>query len=888
MWRPVASSEPIDLDRLTQAGLPKEHARWLRDRLPPKPSLLDVDRLAADPRLSDAERKIIQGMKRTATEVVGHGGTSITTDGELVKGSQAYALRAARLPSGELQAEVQMKAELPAYLIGQEKHLGSFVRMTRAFHSTKRTPPLMVLGGGDGHGKDQALEGFAKHLLGPTARIIEIDLSRYSDAQLKLLFGDGAERGELSTWALQQIQDDDAGLIRLKGLDDLKKKSPGIVDELMQRLQAVREEPGYAHVAWVLDFDCPPGTDLDEKLETALGPAVLRLRAAQTCFDNLDADAMRKYGKAMIDELLDSPGLRGVEIQLSEDAEDLLGEVLATPFAPLKELEARVYAFIFEQFETKGDVPADALVRVDVSDELKDPARKQARIADFHKQRVKLFEADDVFHVAVEGRRSLDYKPLLELEQKVRDTTEELVTLAKELRDAVRPGAAEQRLARLSAGMQALAGASWKLAGSAEDAVDKPRRPLVSPALARALKVRVEELEAVATDGRTPLEAPRRARLIALLQAAAYVARAPELLGEQPQADEAARLLYAKNAGDLARALEAMGEALEEEVAAGRDPLLDPVLAMVEAFRHAARTAGVAIEARREALILPADHEALRKAIDALAVAHPQVGDTGAKRWLTDRLGDGGIDAWLEKLGALADKLPEPAAAKGPDESILDVRKRELADVQAAKRKIIRALVRPAAGADDLDVRAMSVEMMKLPLRVLKRLQMLGVKCTVIRNPLPDYWKDIPKDQTPPGYPPGTSYADVPGVYDSGKNELVVQTKEEKGRRIIPGIESSKGRSNTVIHEALHAYDKDGVYSKSEGFKKARKANYNSLIDYEKQENDKDKDRGPAETFAITGERLFGGDPTVLKERPDLVRYMQEECEDKPAGAPAA
>lgn len=282
MWRPVATGEPINFDRLQEAGLPPDHVAWLRNRLPEKPSLVDIDRLIADPRLSTAELKIVQGMRRTAVDMVGHGGTSITIDGEQTKGSPAYALRASRQPIGELAIETKVRAELPAYLVGQETNLPAFVRFARTFHSTRRTPPVLILGGGDGHGKDQALEGFAKTLLGPTARVIEVDLAKFQDNQLKLLFGDGAERGELSLWALQQIQDDDAGIIRVKGLDGLLARAPGIADQIMQRLQAVRGEPGFAHVAWVLDFDCPEGTDVGAKLEPALGPAANNLGATES------------------------------------------------------------------------------------------------------------------------------------------------------------------------------------------------------------------------------------------------------------------------------------------------------------------------------------------------------------------------------------------------------------------------------------------------------------------------------------------------------------------------------------------------------------------------------------------------------------------------------
>jgi len=148
---------------------------------------------------------------------------------------------------------------------------------------------------------------------------------------------------------------------------------------------------------------------------------------------------------------------------------------------------------------------------------------------------------------------------------------------------------------------------------------------------------------------------------------------------------------------------------------------------------------------------------------------------------------------------------------------------------------------------------------------------------------------DEEKKTRPPGYPEGKSYDDVPAIFTTRKvddvetSEVIIVTADKGGRRVIPGIEEKKGY-NSVVHEVMHAFDKNGVISQKPEWLKIVDDERPALTPYEKQPvedlGDRKFDRGASEAWAITGERLYGGDDTVRAERPQMVEYLESLTKD--------
>jgi hypothetical protein len=177
--------------------------------------------------------------------------------------------------------------------------------------------------------------------------------------------------------------------------------------------------------------------------------------------------------------------------------------------------------------------------------------------------------------------------------------------------------------------------------------------------------------------------------------------------------------------------------------------------------------------------------------------------------------------------------------------------------------------VRGTATADD--VQPVLDELMKLPTTVLQRLTSESVKVIVCRDSVTDYLTDL-RGVQPRGWPPGSTWDSVPGLYDGGHKEVVIATHAIDGGRGVPSTGDGHGSFNLVLHESLHAYDGVTGASADAAFSAARNSDSGALSAYEQQA----ADAGRQETFAETGARFYGGDAGLQGERPSLSRYYRD------------
>jgi hypothetical protein len=176
--------------------------------------------------------------------------------------------------------------------------------------------------------------------------------------------------------------------------------------------------------------------------------------------------------------------------------------------------------------------------------------------------------------------------------------------------------------------------------------------------------------------------------------------------------------------------------------------------------------------------------------------------------------------------------------------------------------------------ADDFDRAAVAMELAKLPLHMLERLEDQGTQIVVVRNSVTEYRTDL-QGVTPRGWPPGSSWDDVPGLYSPSTNEVMVATRGHgtSAGAHVPLMGDGHGSFSLALHEVGHGLDRGGRVSGSEAFAEARAKDFNNLSAYEQQVGS----AGAEETYAEVLGRYYGGDPTLEAEQPALFAFLQAE-----------
>lgn len=358
---------PLKVIDLEEFPLEKPDREWLQKKLPKKPTIDDINQLAnrlakAAPDDPEERRRlsVLIGVQASLKgNFVARGKDAISSGGKTkLFDLHVLALTGARPVNGESDKVRSVRERMENFLIGQQHARQTFADFAAATQAPgRRIPPVMVIAGPDGHGKAQAVEGFAEVL--SEGSVHHVDLFGKTDRDYGGIFE--APGAPLALDTLKAIADT-KGTVWVTGCEDIN--APKIAQGLARRINALRGTAGHVKLPYVLDYtvdakrvEHDDSRDLIKGiLAKTLDTQGLRAKANHAIFKPLTPEAMLLYADALLAQILKTEGLEGVSVTFDPDARELLGKLLATPFAPLNELEARLRELILRKIDTQTSV----------------------------------------------------------------------------------------------------------------------------------------------------------------------------------------------------------------------------------------------------------------------------------------------------------------------------------------------------------------------------------------------------------------------------------------------------------------------------------------------------------------------------------------------------
>jgi hypothetical protein len=207
--------------------------------------------------------------------------------------------------------------------------------------------------------------------------------------------------------------------------------------------------------------------------------------------------------------------------------------------------------------------------------------------------------------------------------------------------------------------------------------------------------------------------------------------------------------------------------------------------------------------------------------------------------------------------------------------------------LQDCKRALAEGLVEVCGSGTKDDVQVVADELEQLPYCVLQQLWDQGTTVKAGRGSITDCRADL-RGVTPRGWPPGSTWDSVPGMYDSRSNSVFIATTGHgtaDGTR-VPLENEGHGAVNLVLHEVGHAVDlgsgRPQRRSLGSEFNSARNQDLAGLSPYETQRDQATDRPGQEETYAESFARFYSNDPNDVKDHPALHAYWaaNPSCSD--------
>src|SRR6185369_14158710 len=196
--------------------------------------------------------------------------------------------------------------------------------------------------------------------------------------------------------------------------------------------------------------------------------------------------------------------------------------------------------------------------------------------------------------------------------------------------------------------------------------------------------------------------------------------------------------------------------------------------------------------------------------------------------------------------------------------------------VEREKAVEIGQVTNTGGSGDAADAKAVAKELSALPTDVIKTMNANGTKVVACRGSITDHRTDL-KGVTPRGWPAGSTWDTVPGVYLPDTNEVVIATTGHgtPGGPQVPPTGNGHGAFDLAAHESMHGYDGGGGTPKHDdaAFQEARTKDLAKLGPYFTQAGE----AGLQETFAESAARYYGGDATLKKDWPNLYKYWESQ-----------
>jgi hypothetical protein len=233
-------------------------------------------------------------------------------------------------------------------------------------------------------------------------------------------------------------------------------------------------------------------------------------------------------------------------------------------------------------------------------------------------------------------------------------------------------------------------------------------------------------------------------------------------------------------------------------------------------------------------------------------------------------------------LEELAAGVPRPGSADAEDPCVARiatdrVSEREAVRAEAARKlRAARDLGVVSGSAHGGDRVVVAIELSGLPGELLDLLRRAGTRVVACRGAVTDHRPDLAATR-PRGWPPASSWGDVPGLYDGAQNEVIVATRGHASRRAgrVPAAGEGHASARLAVHVACHAIDaRCGSPSSSLEFRTARAADLGALPEYCRQPGSAGFDESWAESAA-----LWAAGPGEMETTlPHLHRYWSERA----------
>ena len=230
-----------------------------------------------------------------------------------------------------------------------------------------------------------------------------------------------------------------------------------------------------------------------------------------------------------------------------------------------------------------------------------------------------------------------------------------------------------------------------------------------------------------------------------------------------------------------------------------------------------------------------------------------------------------GAFTWLsQKLKSSEGPMPAPPTGTGTG-GAAGAPSGEVMGSQADRLAAARRLVRPGGSGDAADAELVAQELSKMPLSKLEAMERGGVTVVAARGSVTDHLAHL-RGVAPRGWPPGSTWDSVPGLYNPATKEVVIATRGHgtAGGAFVPPMGDGHGSYNLVLHEAAHGLDHVVGGSSDAGFLAARQADIGVLPAYETQAGV----AGPSETYAESIAIKYGGTAAQQAARPNLMQFF--------------
>ena len=227
----------------------------------------------------------------------------------------------------------------------------------------------------------------------------------------------------------------------------------------------------------------------------------------------------------------------------------------------------------------------------------------------------------------------------------------------------------------------------------------------------------------------------------------------------------------------------------------------------------------------------------------------------------------------------LAKDAPCPGSTDAEDPCVARIATDPLSDRAAVleeaarKLRVARDLGVSGGSGTEGDRMAVAVELARMPGDTLDLLRRAGTRVVACRGSVVDHRHDLASAR-PRGWPPGTSWNDVPGLYDGPRNEVVLATRGHAPGRAgsVPRTGDGHASASLAVHVACHAVDaRCGSPSGAAEFRVARSADRDALPEYGRQPGTAGLEESWAESAAFRA-----ADPdTMARELPRLHGYWE-------------